>query len=139
MTYIFFERCIRSINNKKRIKPLDGMYRFGDFYKTDDFDNAVSTSINFNYFLNHNFLYLLKNKKNKIIKNIKVKNDFINFEVSSRKNYLSNYYGYYEKIINLFLRKIESVVNFFFFQKKKFIFRLSKCRNCTYIQRFLYF
>ena len=44
MTYIFFERCIRSINNKKRIKPLDGMYRFGDFYKTDDFDNAVGES-----------------------------------------------------------------------------------------------
>jgi alpha-amylase/alpha-mannosidase (GH57 family) len=31
MTYIFFERCIRSINYKKKIKSLDGMYRFGEF------------------------------------------------------------------------------------------------------------
>jgi hypothetical protein len=118
MTYIFFERCIRSINCKKKIKSLEGMYRFGVFYKTDDFDNATMSSINFNYFLNQNFLYLLKHKKIKIIKKIKIKNDFINFDTEKRKNYLSNYHNYFGKIINLLLRKIENIVNFFFYERK---------------------
>ena len=63
MTYIFFERCIRSINSKKKVKLSDKYYDFDQFYKIEDFERISSFSIDFNYYLNHNFLNILNDKK----------------------------------------------------------------------------
>ncbi len=118
MTYIFFERCIRSINSKKKVKLSDKYYDFDQFYKIEDFERISSFSIDFNYYLNHNFLNILNDKKVKSKKKIKVKDDFESLEQKEKKNYLPIYYNDQKKILNFFLRKFEKIANYLYYNQK---------------------
>ena len=137
LSYIFFDRCIRSILHKKKFNTKKIKYNFREFNKIEDFEEMSSFSIDFNYFLNLNFLSLLKNKNIKKSKNIKIRNNFQKFESKQNLNYLPIYYNFQKKLQNFLFRKIEKIVNFFFF-KKKFLILGAANSEPALVNKFIY-
>ena len=123
ITYVFFERCVRLINaqKKKNIRNESLFYSFQKFNYIEEFENQCSNSIDFNYYLNSNFINILKNKELKN-KNIITHNNFEKINVNKKKiNHLTKYYDYTSKIKVYLLRKLEKIVNIFFYYEKLLI------------------
>ena len=123
LTYVFFERCVRSINaqKKKNIRNESLFYSFQKFNYIEEFEDQCSNSIDFNYYLNSNFINILKNKDLKN-KNIITHNNFEKINTNKKKiNHLTKYYNYTSKIKVYLLRKLEKIVNIFFYYEKLLI------------------
>ena len=65
LTYIFFERLIRSIYfyKKRKKSNIKNFYTFNQIETLEQFENYVSYSDKFNYSLLNNFVAILERKK----------------------------------------------------------------------------